>query len=55
MKNSERYWINAAIYLLLSEMFKGDSVISLIAMIACYLLSIGYFCAMLRCHFRGEK
>lgn len=55
MKDSERYWMNTAIYLLLSDMFKGDTLISAAAVVACYLMGAGYFCAMLWCYFRGEK
>lgn len=46
MRKSERYWMNAAIYLLLSDMLKGDTFISAAAVVVCYLLSVGYFCAM---------
>lgn len=52
MKNSERYWINAAIHLLLSNMFNGESFISLVAMTVCYILSVGYFCAMVLAQFK---
>ncbi len=55
MSNQERYWINAAIYVLLAALFgEGDmSFVSLVAMIACYALSAGYFVAMVVSVIRG--
>lgn len=57
MSNSERYWLNAAVYILLSSMFSGfsPSTMNSIAVVGCYALSAGYFVAMVIAPFRGKS
>lgn len=57
MSKSERYWINAAIYILLSSMFANgaESLINGIAVAVCFLLAAGYFVAMVVSWFRGDE
>lgn len=57
MSNQERYWLNAAVYILLSSMFSGfgPSMMNSIAVVGCYALSTGYFVAMIVAPFRGKS
>lgn len=51
----ERYWIHAALYLLLADNFNNETVISTIASLACYALAVGYFLAMAYTGVKGES
>lgn len=57
MKRADWYWLNAAVYLLLANLFSQDSygLISSIAVVSCYALSVGYFLAMVVSAIKGKK
>ena len=57
MKKFERYWFNAALYILFVDMFSGreDSFINAAAVVACFVLAFGYFIAMIWIGIKGES
>lgn len=57
MKKSDKYWFNAAIYVLLGNMFSDGSptFMNVIASGACIVMGVGYFAAMIWVFFKGES
>lgn len=51
----ERYWIHAAIYLLLAGNFNNKTIISTVASLSCYAFAVGYFAAMAYIGIKGES
>lgn len=57
MKKFERYWFNAALCILFVDMFSGreDSLLNSAAVVACFVLAVGYFTAMIWIGIKGES